>query len=195
MLTQITVHVPPVQPFVPLKQRPFSTVPPGKALKLPEVVEAIRAECDATPPPCSQWTIDVHDKLLSKSSTVDGPPCHTHTEVTTQTLGHSRDFEAIGGTCGNSPNVSCHCSRSVFGPPPRGVCRVGCLSPFASSSFAPVSSPALPPSLCLAPASSSSLTPSPCHFHCFASANTLVASVSLADQVFAAHCQLYAYTL
>ena len=44
----------------------MSTVPSRTALKMPEVADAIRAECEAMPMACNQWTIDVHDQLLSK---------------------------------------------------------------------------------------------------------------------------------
>ena len=62
---QVTVHLPPVQSVCPLQKHLASSVPSRKALKLPEVVEAIKAECDAMPMACNQWTIDVHDQLLS----------------------------------------------------------------------------------------------------------------------------------
>ena len=63
LLTQVTVQLPPVQKRFTL-QRSTSSVPSRKALKLPEVVDATRTECDATPPACKQWTIEWHDKLF-----------------------------------------------------------------------------------------------------------------------------------
>ena len=66
LLTQLTLNLPPAQACFTLKQPSISLAPSRKALRLPEVVDAIRAECDAMPPACSQWTIEVHDKLLAK---------------------------------------------------------------------------------------------------------------------------------
>ena len=65
-LTQVTVHLPPVPVCFPLQNRILLLqFHREKALKLPEVVEAIKAECDAMPMACNQWTIDVHDQVLS----------------------------------------------------------------------------------------------------------------------------------
>ena len=133
----------------------MSTVPSRTALKMPEVADAIRAECDAMPMACNQWTIDVHDQLLSKlyrqllerhATVVPGLPRKPWVTEAVSKL--------LFGACGGAPVVPLRSLVIALRPPSCVFCGVGRLSQVAAPCVAPVSASPVSPSLpfaCAAP--------------------------------------------
>ena len=190
LLTQVTVHArPPSQPFFQLKQPSFSTVPSRKALKLPEVVEAIRAECEAMPPACNQWTVDVHDQLLSKyfrqafaryATAVPGLPRKpwVTAEVSKCLLAHAAARRMFRSSLRSLQLSRLRVQFVAWAVCPRS--RPRALRPFPRRRCPPLYSwPAAAPHY-----------PSPCDSRCVAGQDAVVAGVCLADQIAATYCSL-----
>ena len=70
VLTQVTIHLPSVsvREGSPQDVKPHTRITylSRDSLKLPEVQEAIQQELATFPPPHPKWSVDDHDRLLTK---------------------------------------------------------------------------------------------------------------------------------